>query len=181
MRWAGLRLDTRAACACCSGSGIAVTIGFVLLRATNLYGDPGAWQPQPKLTSTILSFINCEKYPPSLLYLMMTHRAGAAAAGGLEERAPARGDFLVAFGRVPFFFYVVHIYLIHALAVGFAFATMGHAAWLVGAGGRTPVGYGLSLPAVYAVTGLVVALLFPVCRWFAALKGRRHDWWLSYL
>jgi uncharacterized membrane protein len=162
------------------GLGASLTIGFVLLRASNLYGDPVAWQAQPTLTATLLSFINCEKYPPSLLYLMMTVGPGLLLLAAFDRARGHAADFFAVFGRVPFFFYVVHIYLIHALAVGFASATMGHAAWLAGAGGRTPVGYGLSLPSVYAVTALVVALLYPVCRWFAALKGRRRDWWLSY-
>jgi uncharacterized membrane protein len=163
------------------GLGASLIVGFVLLRASNLYGDPVAWQAQPTLSATLLTFIDCEKYPPSLLYLMMTIGPGLLLLAAFESARGRPADFFAVFGRVPFFFYVVHIYLIHALAVGFALATMGHAAWLVGAGGRTPVGYGLSLPAVYAVTVLVVALLYPVCRWFAALKGRRRDWWLSYL
>jgi hypothetical protein len=59
--------------------------------------------------------------------------------------------------------------------------TTGDAGWLTGAGGRPPSDYGLALPTIYGMTALVVALLYPVCRWFAALKARRHDWWLSYL
>jgi uncharacterized membrane protein len=163
------------------GLGAALTIGFALLRLSNLYGDPVAWQTQPTLSATLLAFINCEKYPPSLLYLMMTIGPGLLALAAFESARGRVADFFVVFGRVPFFFYVTHIYLIHTLAVGFALMTTGDAGWLTGAGGRPPSDYGLALPAIYGMTALVVALLYPVCRWFAALKARRRDWWLSYL
>jgi uncharacterized membrane protein len=163
------------------GLGALLTVGFVVLRALNLYGDPVPWRPQPTGTATLLAFINCEKYPPSLLYLMMTLGPGLLAPAAFEDARGRLADFLVVFGRVPFFFYVAHIYLIHALAVGFALATAGEAAWLTGAGGRPPAHYGLALPAIYGVTAIVVGLLYPVCRAFAALKARRRNWWLSYL
>jgi uncharacterized membrane protein len=160
--------------------GAAFIGGFVLLRASNLYGDPVPWHGEPTLSATLLAFINCEKYPPSLLYLMMTIGPGLLALAAFENARGRVADFFVVFGRVPFFFYVTHIYLIHTLAVGFALVTTDDAGWLTGAGGRPPSDYGLALPAIYGMTALVVAMLYPVCHWFAALKARRRDWWLSY-
>jgi uncharacterized membrane protein len=153
--------------------GAAITLGFVLLRATNLYGDPAPWLPQETWLSTLLSFLNCEKYPPSLLYLMMTLGPALVLLAAFEH---ARGPFanvLGAFGQVPFFFYVVHIYLIHALAAVTGFA-------VTGALMSTPK-IGLGLPGVYLVWLGVLVLLYPLCRWFAGLKQRRTEWWLSYL
>jgi uncharacterized membrane protein len=162
--------------------GLTVTAAFIVLRAANFYGDPVAWAPQAGWLSTALSFLNCEKYPPSLLYLMMT--LGPALIGlALAERA--RGpvvDCIVVYGRVPFFFYVAHLFLIHALAVAFAWATTGETAWLLGLfPPQKPAGYGLSLPGIYAAWLLVLVALYPLCRWFAALKQRSDKWWLSYL
>jgi uncharacterized membrane protein len=153
--------------------GAAITLGFVLLRATNLYGDPAPWLPQETWLSTLLSFLNCQKYPPSLLYLMMTLGPALVLLAAFEH---ARGPFanvLGAFGQVPFFFYVVHIYLIHALAAVTGFA-------MTGALMSTPE-IGLGLPGVYLVWLGVLVLLYPLCRWFAGLKQRRTEWWLSYL
>jgi uncharacterized membrane protein len=162
--------------------GAAVTVGFVLLRATNLYGDPAPWTVHDSALATLLSFINCEKYPPSLLYLMMTLGPGLLLLAAFEGARGRLAGVITTFGRVPFFYYVAHIYLIHALAVAFAWWTSGGAAWLMGAfPPERPAGYGLSLAGIYAVWLVVVIALYPLCRWFAALKQRRGDWWLSYL
>jgi len=163
-------------------AGLAVTAGFIVLRAANVYGDPAPWSVQDSSIATVLSFLNCEKYPPSLLYLMMT-LGPALILFGLLERAQGRiAGWIIAFGRVPFFFYVLHIFLIHALAVALAWATLGDAGWLFGSfPPQKPAAYGLSLPGVYVVWLLVVLALQPLCRWFAALKQRRREWWWSYL
>ncbi len=153
--------------------GAAVTLGFVLLRATNLYGDPAPWTGQETWLSTMLSFLNCEKYPPSLIYLTMTLGPALMLLAAFEH---ARGVFargLAIFGQVPFFFYVVHIYLIHALALVTAIA-------MTGALTSTPP-VGLGLIGIYLVWLLVLVLLYPLCRWFAGLKERRTEWWWSYL
>ena len=162
--------------------GLGTIVGFVLLRATNLYGDPGVWSAQSWWFGTLLSFINCEKYPPSLLYLMMT-LGPALVLLALLERAHGRiAGWVTTFGRVPFLFYVVHLPLIHALAVGLAFLTVGHVDWMIGHFvPDKPVGYGLSILGIYGVWFFVVIVLYPLCCWFARLKRRRHDWWLSYL
>jgi uncharacterized membrane protein len=153
--------------------GAAITLGFVLLRATNLYGDPAPWLPQETWLSTLLSFLNCEKYPPSLLYLMMTLGPALMLLAAFEHARGVFANVLGAFGQVPFFFYVVHIYLIHALAAVTGFA-------VTGALMSTPK-IGLGLPGVYLVWLGVLVLLYPLCRWFAGLKQRRSEWWLSYL
>jgi uncharacterized membrane protein len=153
--------------------GAAITLGFVLLRASNLYGDPAAWAVQGTWLSTLLSFLNCEKYPPSLLYLMMTLGPALMLLAALEHARGRVAEVLVVFGRVPFFFYVVHIYLIHALAIATLFAMSGTST------AAPPVGFGL--PGVYLAWLVVLCLLYPLCRWFAGLKRRRSDWWLSYL
>ena len=177
----GVRAAASASAALACGLGIATIAGFILLRASNLYGDPAPWTAQDSLLATVLSFINCEKYPPSLLYLAMTLGPALlflAAFDGVRGRA---ADVITTFGRVPFFYYIVHLFLIHALAVLFAAVTQGEVAWLFGVPGGKPAGYGLGLPGIYAVWLAVVAMLYPLCLWFAAVKRRRREWWWTYL
>ncbi|MCP8938977.1 heparan-alpha-glucosaminide N-acetyltransferase domain-containing protein [Alsobacter sp. SYSU M60028] len=164
------------------GAGAALLAGFVALRASNLYGDPQPWRHGDTALQTALSFLDCEKYPPSLLYLAMT-LGPAFILLALSEGARGRlADTLTMFGRVPFLFYVVHLPVIHLLAVAMAWLTVGETGWLIGAFvPPKPPGYGLGLPGVYAVWLAVLALMYPLCRRFADLKSRRHDWWLSYL
>jgi uncharacterized membrane protein len=163
--------------------GLLMTAGFVVLRATNLYGDPARWAPQGELLATVLSFINCEKYPPSLLYLAMTLGPGLIVLGLFRSARTALGRAIVTIGRVPFLFYVVHLVLVHAMAVVAARLTFGDIDWLFRHMPiyNKPAGYGLSLPAVYVLWIVAVVLLYPMCRWFAQIKQRRQDWWLSYL
>jgi uncharacterized membrane protein len=150
------------------GLGAAVTLGFVLLRASNLYGDPAPWSPQVNWLATVLSFLNCEKYPPSLLYLMMTLGPALMLLAAFEHARGIWARVLATFGQVPFFYYVVHIYLIHALAI---------AAGLTASLPKNGVG----LPGIYLIWLLVLVLLYPICRWFAGLKQRGRGWWWSYL
>jgi uncharacterized membrane protein len=163
-------------------TGIAVAAGFVVLRATNLYGDPAAWTMQSSFLGTLLSFIDCEKYRPSLLFLMMTLGPALILLALFERAHGAVASRITTFGRVPFFFYVVHIAFIHALAVGFASITLGDIGWTFGSFlSQKPMTYGLNLCGVYAVWLCVVVALYPFCRWFASLKRQRHEWWWSYL
>jgi uncharacterized membrane protein len=155
------------------GLGAAITVGFLVLRATNVYGDPTPWVPQDTWFSTILSFLNCEKYPPSLLYLMMTLGPALILLALFEQLRGALASFLATFGRVPFFYYVVHIYLIHALAVATALA-------LTGVLTTTPE-VNFNLAGVYIVWLMVVVLLYPICRWFSELKEKSGGWWWAYL
>jgi uncharacterized membrane protein len=164
------------------GFGAAVTSGFVLLRASNLYGDPAAWQVQDSALATVLSFINCEKYPPSLLYLMMTIGPALMLLAVFEGVSGRLAEWIKVYGRVPLMFYVAHIYLLHILAGVMILATYTDVSWMFADGPpRKPADYGLSLLGIYAIWLLALAMLWPLCRWFAALKARRREWWLSYL
>jgi uncharacterized membrane protein len=161
--------------------GVALALAFVTLRATNLYGDPRSWAQQPRgALYTFLSFLNCEKYPPSLLFLLMTLGPSIALLPLLERARGALSRFLLVYGRVPLFYYLLHFYLLHVAAVAFALARYGSRAPAVFAGGLPP-DYGYPLWVVYLVwTGAVLALYFP-CRAWARLKQRKRSAWLSYL
>ena len=173
--------------------GLALTLGFFLLRATNLYGNPpaglggvsqGDFQVQPTLDKTIILFFDVEKYPPSLQFLLMTIGPSLLLLAALDrERVPRGAAALLTFGRVPMFFYVLHLYLIHSLAIVIAASTGQPVRWLFHGAifGDTPDSYGYSLGMVYLMWVFTLLLLYFPCRWFAGLKQRRKDWWLSYL
>jgi uncharacterized membrane protein len=156
--------------------GTALTACFVLLRAINLYGDPTPWTVQETWPATVLSFLNCEKYPPSLLFLMMTLGPALLLLAALDDMRGRLARWLTTYGRVPFFFYVTHIYFIHGLAIVLAtFASL-----FFYSSAKAPA-ITLGLPGVYLVWLFVLIFLYPFCRWFAALKQRRAEWWWSYL
>jgi uncharacterized membrane protein len=162
--------------------GLAVTVGFLVLRLSNVYGDPAPWVMQDSLLSSVLSVLNVEKYPPSLLYLMMTLGPALLLLAAFERVSGRLAAWITTFGRVPLLYYVAHIFLIHAAAVVVAALLLGDASWLFGSmPGARPGGWGFSLPIVYGVWLMVVIGLYPVCRWFAQIKRQRNDWWLSYL
>jgi uncharacterized membrane protein len=154
-------------------AGAAITLGLIVLRASNLYGDPASWTVGGNWLETLLSFVNCEKYPPSLLFLMMTLGPALILLAAFEQARGRVAQVFAVFGQVPFFFYVAHIYLIHALAVVTGFA-------LTGIFAITPR-LGFSLPEIYLVWLAVLAMLYPICRWFAGAKARGSAWWWSYL
>ena len=170
--------------------GVTVML-FCLIRALDIYGDPQHWQKQKNLVFTILSFINTTKYPPSLDFLLMTLGPAIIALALFENSSAALGSrgairrFFVTFGRVPLFFYILQWFTSHSIAVILHFAFGKPVRWLV----QTPIdwftnppkGNGFSLPVVYLSWIAGVLLLYPLCRWFAAVKARRRDWWLSYL
>lgn len=164
--------------------GFGLIGGFIVLRATNLYGDPHPWSVQATGVNTILSFIDTHKYPPSLLYLMMTLGPAIAVLPLLERWKGGLPNFLTAFGRVPLFYYVIHIYLIHLCAlIAAVIMGMNVSRFLTDpfGGEGWPATYGFSLPFVYLIwLGIVIALYYP-CRWFADVKRRRKEVWLSYL
>jgi uncharacterized membrane protein len=161
--------------------GVAMTAGFVFLRYVNRYGDPSPWAVQTGPAFTALSFINVTKYPPSLLYLLMTLGPAIAALPALERLTGPAARVLTAYGRVPLFYYVLHIYLIHALAIGSAYLAHSDVGAFSTVAFAFPKDYGYGLPLVYAVWLVVVSSLYLPCRWFAGVKQRRHDPWLSYL
>ncbi len=147
--------------------GAALTLGFILLRWWNQYGDPYPWLQQKNELFSLLSFLNCWKHPPSLLYLLMTLGPAIFALGIFEFDVGLLGRPLVVFGRVPLFYYLLHILLIHALALA---AKTLHPRWL-----------GVGLPLVFTIWLTGLAAMFPLCWWFSKVKERRHYWWLSYL
>jgi uncharacterized membrane protein len=161
--------------------GLALTIAFVVVRAINVYGDPAPWTPQPSPVFTLLSFLNTSKYPPSLLYLLMT-LGPALVLLGVFDRPPGRlARFFITFGRVPFFYYILHFYLIHLLALAAAALTGFDVRRFLTMPFSFPQEYGFGIGTVYLVWIAVVLALYWPCRWFGELKARRTETWLSYL
>jgi len=168
--------------------GLALAAVFVVVRSINVYGDPVRWSHQGSSLFTVLSFLNTTKYPPSLDFLVMTLGPAVLVMAWLESFHFRFTNPLIVFGRVPFFYYGAHLLLAHLIAIGMNYARYGAKSFLLIAppsmGGPSklfPVRYGFPLWTVYAVWVVVLLLLYPVCLWFARLKQRRHDWWLTYL
>ena len=168
----------------CLWVGLGAVALFLILRGTNVYGDPRSWTEIQK--PWLLAFLDTSKYPASLSFLLMTLGPTIALMPVLDR---ARGRFarwLTVFGRVPFFYYLLHIPLIHALALIVSLVrTGGVDPWLFTnhpmAPGDLPQGYMWSLALLYLVCAIAVVLLYFPCRWYADLKARRGDWWLKYL
>jgi uncharacterized membrane protein len=170
--------------------GIASAL-FVFIRAFDSYGDPLPWSRQKNLIFTVLSFVNTNKYPPSLLFLLMTLGPGILALAWFESRngnSQVTGrvrNFFVTFGRVPLFFYLLQWPTAHLISIALHIVFGKPYAWLF----ETPIqwfstphpGIGFNLAVVYACWIAGVMLLYPLCKWFAGVKKRRRDWWLSYL
>lgn len=169
------------------GSGLASIAAFAVLRAVNVYGDPVRWRAFPSASRTALSVLNATKYPPSLVFLLMTLGPALLLLSWLDRGTPRALTPALVFGRVPLFYFLLHLPLIHALAVAVCYARYGAAHWMFESPSlanypfTAPPGWGVSLPVVYALWAAVVIALYAPCRWFAAVKARRHDAWLSYL
>ena len=171
--------------------GVGMSAAFVLLRALNVYGDPSPWETQFNPVMTVLSFLNTSKYPPSLLFLLMTLGPALIALSVFDRTTFRRTNPLIVFGRVPLFYFVLHFVAAHLASFALAVLTYGTAAFSfmlqpVPSMGTDPVAFpqdfGWPLWVAYAVWIAIVAGLYPLCRWFAAVKERRRDWWLlSYL
>jgi uncharacterized membrane protein len=164
--------------------GLGMVAAFVLLRLTNLYGNPFPWSVQKNAVFTVLSFVNTSKYPPSLLFVLMTLGPALLLLSRVEtmRRGPA-GRALVTFGRVPMFFYLLQWPVAHGLALLLSLAAGKPTGHLFGFPGAHPAqpGSGFGLGVVYLCWAAGVSVLYPLCRWFAGVKRRRDDWWLSYL
>jgi uncharacterized membrane protein len=170
--------------------GVAATVGFLILRSLNRYGDPVPWSTQASQTYTLLSFLNTTKYPPSLSYLLMTLGPALLALAWLDRQGSQPTHALVVFGRVPLFYFVLHFFAAHLAMVVLALFTYGTDALkfvfhplptMGGPRALFPVGYGWDLWVAYLVWALVVLGMYPACRWFAGVKARQRDWWLGYL
>jgi len=181
--------------------GLGLTVAFIVLRLTNLYGNPpaglggvsqGPWQVQATVEKTVILFFDVEKYPPSLQFLLMTLGPSLLLLAWLDRKfdqkdgkqtiSPALSP-LLAFGRVPMFFYILHLYLIHSLAVLIGMLFHQPVAWLLHGGFMfgAPDNWGYNLPFVYLMWITAVIILYFPCRWYEGVKQRRKDWWLSYL
>lgn len=166
--------------------GLGLIILFVLLRVINEYGNPRPWQEQSTVLYSILSFLDVNKYPPSLMYTCMTIGPALLFLAFFEETNNRLSKVISIYGRVPFFYYILHFYLLHALCM-VLFVARGHSFFEV-----TPdvygipfrfmiVGEGYSLTVVYVIWIAVVVALFPICKWFNTYKKNHSNWWLSYL
>ncbi|MGC4087531.1 MAG: heparan-alpha-glucosaminide N-acetyltransferase domain-containing protein [Polyangiaceae bacterium] len=168
--------------------GLGLIACFLLVRGINVYGDPRPWAVQSSFGFTIFSFLNCDKYPPSLAFVLMTFGPLLLALAWLDRDLGPLATPLAALGRVPLFYYLLHIPLIHAVAVVLALLRYGHARFLFqdppGAHGPPfplPDDYGYSLPWVYVIWLGVVAVLVPLCIAFGQYKRASRSVWLSYL
>ena len=159
----------------------------MVLRFTNVYGDPSLWSWQKSALWTLMSFIDTTKYPPSLLFLLMTLGPALLLLRAFDAGIPRLLRPALVFGRVPLFFYVLHFYLIHLLAVAVSYARYGTAAGafrspdLAHFPMSMPPDWNIGLPLIYLIWAGVVIALWPLCRAFANLRQRRREWWLSYL
>jgi len=181
-----LLLEPERRCRIVLAIGTAATVAFLAVRALNLYGDPAPWTTAIP-DKTLLSFLRTTKYPPSLLFLLMTLGPAIALLSWLDRLPLPRTNPLVVIGRVPLFFFLVHFLLAHALTLLFAFVRYGEVRFLLqplpslgGSRPRYPADFGYDLVTVYIVWLLVVALVYPLCLWFGRIKERRTDSWLSY-
>jgi uncharacterized membrane protein len=163
-------------------SGLLITAGFIVVRYLNGYGNPFPWSPQRSPALTVAAFLNVLKYPPSLDFLLMTLGPILVALGFLEGRRSRVLDWLSVYGRVPLFYYIVHIYLAHAMAMVLALIQGGELRRIpvVTDPGSIPSWYGVPLFGVYIAWAIVVVLMYFPCRWYAGVKARRNDWWLRY-
>jgi len=163
--------------------GFGLIVLFIILRWINAYGDPDPWSVQRNGVATFLSFMNVHKYPPSLMYACITLGPSLIALALLEKVQNGFTTFVQVYGRVPFFYYVIHFYLIHTLTV-IAFFLSGYGKNDIV--GQTPflfrpLTFGYDLWFVYIIWMVVVLLLYPVCKWYNKYKSVHYQWWLSYL
>jgi uncharacterized membrane protein len=164
-------------------SGLGATALFFVVRAMNGYGDPGPWTTQRTPALTIASFFNARKYPPSLDFLLMTLGPTLVVLALVEHARGRVASWLAVYGRVPLFYYVIHIGVAHAIGVLLALAQSGQLMRITAVTNpdAIPAWYGVSLPGVYVAWALVVLAMYPLCLWFGRLKQRRADWWIGYM
>ena len=162
--------------------GIALIAAFILIRTVNVYGDPQPWNSEADSTAaSIMSFLGTTKYPPSLLYVLMTLGPAAIACAYVDRLYAPLRNVLMTLGRAPLAFYVPHLYLIHTAALLLGVAQGFSAEQFLTHYRYFPKGFGVGLLGVYLIWIAVVVILYPLCRWVAGVKARRKDWWLSYV
>jgi uncharacterized membrane protein len=168
------------------GLGLGCIGLFLVIRGINVYGDMVPWAVQRNTTYTVLSFLNVTKYPPSLLYLLITLGPAFLFLYATENFKNVIADFFLVYGRVPFFYYVLHVFVIHLAAIAGLIITGDSWKKMIITGEVIMqgllAGYGYSLFVVYMIWIAVVLALFPVCNWYMKYKANNRDkWWLSYL
>ncbi|AYL98834.1 DUF1624 domain-containing protein [Mucilaginibacter celer] len=165
-------------------AGLIMIVLFVILRFTNLYGDPSPWKLQRTWVFSLISFLNTSKYPCSLLYLFMTIGPALILLAYLENIQNKFTAVLNTYGSVPFFYYVPHFYIIRTLSVILFFAS-GYTSKDIVTPNMPflfrPLNFGYNLPVVYLIWLFIIASLYFPCRWFSAYKKTHKQWWLSYL
>jgi uncharacterized membrane protein len=168
-------------------TGVALAVAFLLLRWLNVYGDPAPWTAQPTGVATVLSFLNASKYPPSLAFLLMTLGPALCLLAAFDRGTPGLLRPALTFGRVPLFYFLLHLTLIHAAAVAVCLVRYGEAHWMFESARldqypfTQPPGWPSGLPVVYLVWILVVLAMYPLSAWFARVKQRSRSPWLGYL
>ena len=167
--------------------GLAAISLFILLRSINMYGDPAPWSQQFSPAFTFLSFLNVTKYPPSLDYLLITIGISLLFLAATETVSNAVTKVVSIYGRVPMFYYIIHIYLLHLLAMpaavilGYHWTDLGSFQTSIHSVPRLKT-YGFNLATLYIIWCGVVAFLYPLCKWYDAYKRtHKKQWWLSYL
>lgn len=166
-----------------NGIGLAALFGFVAIRYFNFYGNLGTWETYGTATQTLLSFFDLTKYPPSLLFLLVTLSGTIFFLANSEKWKGKVVDFFTVFGRVPFFYYIIHLYVIRVLALLFAeFSGFG---WKLMVQTKVEIvlgDFGYNLSIVYLIWISIILMLYPVCKWYDSYKQSNKDkWWLSYL
>ena len=164
--------------------GFAVTIFFILVRFINAYGDPAHWSTQKNSLYTFLSFLNCSKYPPSLCYLSMTLGPALIFLSLIETARNRFTNVVNMYGRVPFFYYVLHFYLIHSICVIFFYLTGHTSKDIIDVNSPflfRPQHFGFNLWIVYFTWLFVIVVLYKPCKWFDQYRKNHRQWWLSYL
>jgi uncharacterized membrane protein len=159
-------------------TGTALILLFIVLRFTNSYGEPSPF------TKGLFSFLNTSKYPPSLLYSCMTLGPAFIFLAVLENAKGRWSDIISTYGKVPFFYYVLHFYLLHSLLVIAFFASGYNSSQIVDPNIPflfRPASFGYSLPVVYAIWLVVIVVLYFPCRWFIKYKQQHQYWWLKYV
>jgi len=167
-------------------TGVGTTLLFIILRGFNLYGEPHLWQIQDSFVFGLMSFLNTTKYPPSLHFLLMTIGPALIFLSAIEAFGNRLPKSVIVFGKVPFFFYIIHLYVIHALAMLLlVYDGRDWHQYILSARGIMSGAlrnFGLSLGAIYVVWIMVLASLYPLCKWYQTYRENHPSkWWLSYL
>ncbi len=160
--------------------GLAATLLFFIIRALNGYGNPAPWAENKNALWTAMSFLNTHKYPPSLSYLLMTLGPAALLLFAFDKVKGGFAAFIEVFGRVPIFFYVIQFLLAHVLALILGIAQGFRVEQFLTFFWRFPEGFGLSLVWVFVAWLAVLALMYPLCEWYADLRAKGKSRFLSY-